>query len=195
MSESCWGLVIVGDEGALDWCADLPVVPDGGGEGQEAGRDAGAGAGAGEGPPTVLFEGELALEGVNDRFDPLAAAGELAEPGGFVLAVGTDQVRAQAGGDEVLEVAPGEALVTEDDLPGADQVVAAFQQGGHDLAFPQPGMGQAPDDRHAVGGGDQIQPEPPEEPRMAGAVSVAGMPGQIRALHGLAAGRARQRRG
>lgn len=35
----------------------------------------------------------------------------------------------------------GEAPVAEDDLPSADQVVAAFQQGGHQLACPMPGVG------------------------------------------------------
>jgi hypothetical protein len=38
--------------------------------------------------------------------------------------------------------------------------MVAFQQGGDDLAFPEPGVGQAPDDRHALGSGDQVQPEP-----------------------------------
>jgi hypothetical protein len=59
MSESCWGLVVVGDEGTLDWCAGLPVAPDRGGEGQEP--DGGAGVDPGEGAPAVLFEGELPL--------------------------------------------------------------------------------------------------------------------------------------
>jgi hypothetical protein len=47
-----------------------------------------------------MFEGEPALEGVDDGLDPLAAAGEAAEPGGFVFAVRADQVRAQVIGDE-----------------------------------------------------------------------------------------------
>jgi hypothetical protein len=107
----------------------------------------------------VLFEGELTLEGVDDGLDPLAAAGEAAEPGGFVLAVGADQVRALVIGDEGFEVAAGEALVAEDDLPGADQVMIAFQQLGHHFALAQPGARQAPDDRHAPGGGDQVETE------------------------------------
>jgi hypothetical protein len=72
--------VVVGDEGAFDWCAGVPVVPDGGGEGQEPGGD--AGVDPGEGAAAVVFEGELPFEGVDDGFDPLAAAGELAEAGG-----------------------------------------------------------------------------------------------------------------
>ena len=90
---------------------------------------------------------------------------------------------------------PAKPLVAEDDLPGADQVVVTFQQGGDYLALAEPGVGQAPDDRHALGSRDQVQAEPPEEPRMAGAVPVAGVPGQVRALHRLPGGRARQRRG
>jgi hypothetical protein len=56
-------------------------------------------------------------------------------------------------------------------------------------------MGQAPDDRHALSSGDQVQAEPPEEPGVAGAVPVAGVPGQVRAPHGLPAGGTRQRGG
>ena len=103
-------------------------MPDGGGQGQQPGGD--AGVDAGEGAAAVVFEGELAFEGVDDRLDPLPLPGQLAEPGGLVFAVGADQVRVQVAGDEGLEVAPGEALVAEDDLPGADQVVVTGQQGG-----------------------------------------------------------------
>jgi len=61
----------------------------------------------------------------------------------------SDQLRAQAAGEEVFEVPSGEALVTEDDLTGADQLVVAFQQaattsrspilGDADLAYARPG--------------------------------------------------------
>ena len=65
--------MVVGDEGALDRCADLPVVPDGGVERQEAlddprpepGRDASA----------VAFEAELVLQGPDDGLDPLTQLG------------------------------------------------------------------------------------------------------------------------
>ena len=56
-------------------------------------------------------------------------------------------------------------------------------------------MGEPPDDRHAVGGGDQIEAEPPEVAGVARAVAVAGVPGQIGALDGFPRGRARQRGG
>ena len=58
----------------------MPVVPDGGGEGEQAGGD--AGVDPGQGAAAVLLEGELAFEGVEDGLDPLPAAGEAAEPGG-----------------------------------------------------------------------------------------------------------------
>jgi hypothetical protein len=131
--------VVVRGEGSFDGRADSPVVPNGGGEGEQAGGD--AGVDARQGASAVGFEGELAFESVDDRLDPLAAPGELAEPGGLVFAVGADQVRSQAAGDEGLEVFAGEALVAEDDLPGADQVVTALQQGGNDLAFAYTGAG------------------------------------------------------
>ena len=108
-------------------------MPDRGGEGEEAGGD--AGVDAGQSAAAVLLEGELAFEGVEDCLDPLPLAGELPEPGCLVFAVGADQVRSQLAGDELLEVFPGEALVAEDDLPAADQLVVAFQQGAGDLAL------------------------------------------------------------
>jgi hypothetical protein len=58
-------------------------------------------------------------------------------------------VRAEFTGDEGLEVPSGEALVAEDDLPGADQVMVACQQSGDDLAFPEsPGSMTGPGRRH-----------------------------------------------
>jgi hypothetical protein len=45
--------------------------------------------------------------------------------------------------DECFEVAPGEALVPEDDLPLLDQVVITFEQGLGNFAFTQPGVGQS----------------------------------------------------
>jgi hypothetical protein len=61
--------MIVGDQGALDGCADLPVVPDAGVEGEQAlddtcpqpGGDAAA----------VAFEAELEFQRPDDRLDSL----------------------------------------------------------------------------------------------------------------------------
>ena len=84
-------------------------MPDAGGEGQESGGD--AGVDAGQGPPAVVFEGELAFEGVEDGLDPLPDTAEFAETGFLVLAVRADQVSAEVLGDEPFEVAAGEAFV------------------------------------------------------------------------------------
>ncbi len=65
----------------------------------------------------MLFEAELAFEGVEDGLDPLSDAPEPAEAGLLVFAVGADQRCAEVLGDEPFEVAAGEAFVTEDDLP------------------------------------------------------------------------------
>src|SRR5690242_7099095 len=54
------GSVVVGDQGAFVISADLPVVPDGGGHGEQALGDAGAEASSGA--AAVAFEVELALE-------------------------------------------------------------------------------------------------------------------------------------
>ncbi len=60
------------------------------------------------GSAAVLFEAELALEGVDDGFDPLPDPGDLSVPGRFVL--GTPEPL----GAERFELLPGEAFVGED---------------------------------------------------------------------------------
>lgn len=56
--------VVVGDQGALAGRAGEPVVPDSGREGQEPCSD--ACFDAFECAPAVVFEGELAFEGIED---------------------------------------------------------------------------------------------------------------------------------
>ena len=58
----------------------------------------------------MLFQAELALEGVDDSLDPLADTGNLAEAGRFVLAVRPYQVGAEPVGDECFELLADEAL-------------------------------------------------------------------------------------
>jgi hypothetical protein len=53
--------VVVGDQGALDGCADEPVVPDGGVEGEEPLHDARPQPGGDA--PAVAFEAELGVSG------------------------------------------------------------------------------------------------------------------------------------
>ena len=101
---------------------EQPVVPDAGGEGEysladacpDALRDVAA----------VVLEGELALERVVDRLDPLADPAELAEAWLLVLAVGADELRIKRG-DDPLELLAGEALVGDDDLLAGEQPFAA----------------------------------------------------------------------
>jgi hypothetical protein len=91
-------------------------VPDGGGHGQQAlggaGVDAEVGAGA------VFFQGQLSLEGVEDGLDPLADPADGAVAGDLVAAVGADQAQPETVSDQVLELAPGEALVADQDQAG-----------------------------------------------------------------------------
>ena len=125
----------------------------------------------------MIFEAELALEGVEDGFDPLPDAAESAEAGFLALAVRADQRRAQILGDERFEFPPGEALVTEDELSFADEVVVVLKERLGDLAFTDFRVRQAPDDRHAVGGADQVEPESPKVAGVGGAVAVTCVAG------------------
>src|ERR1700674_5018067 len=109
-------VVVVGEVAAggvdLVGVPELPVVPDAGGEGEEALADAGPDA-FGD-VAAVVFEGELAFERVVNRLDPLAHSAELAEPFGFVFAVGADELRVERG-DDLLELLAGETLVADDE--------------------------------------------------------------------------------
>src|SRR5262245_66663651 len=102
------GSVVIGDQRPLDRFGGGPVVPDGGGHGQQPLGDAHVDAGGGA--AAVAFEVELAFEGVVDRLDPLADPADRAVAGFLVAAVGADQVHREGGGDQVFELAPGEAL-------------------------------------------------------------------------------------
>jgi hypothetical protein len=77
--------VVVGDQGSADVVAELVVLPDGCGEGQDALGD--TGTDAGDGAAAVAFEVELALEGVVDRFDDLAQRLEELLAGAGLLAL------------------------------------------------------------------------------------------------------------
>src|SRR6266487_6116763 len=102
--------VAVGGEVAAG-VTDVVVVPQAGGEGEQAQRD--AGADAGQCSPAVGFEGELALAGPKDGLDPLAHRYERAVASRLILAVGPEEVRAERG-HGVLELIAGEALVGHD---------------------------------------------------------------------------------
>src|SRR5947208_11589974 len=109
------GSVVVGSQRSLDGFGGGPVVPDSCCHGEQPLGDAGVEAFGGA--AAVAFEVQLAFEGVVDRLDPLADPADGPVPGCLVAAVGADQGHPEAGGDQVLEVAPGEALVPDEGQP------------------------------------------------------------------------------
>src|SRR5437868_6205323 len=155
------GSVVVGDQGAADVPAELVVVPDRRGEGEQALGD--PGADAGDGAAAVAFQVELAFQGVVDRFDDLAQRFEeaFAGSGRFAPAGGPEQ------GDPGLvefgfERGAVVVLVADQDLPGlSGQAGGAGEDVGQGVAFVGFGAGQRPADRQPVHGADQMQPQSP----------------------------------
>lgn len=137
-------------------------------------------------PCAVVFEAEVATEGLEDGLDPLADAAEFPEPGLFVLALRSHQVCSDAFGDEPFEMTAG-----EDDMIVEDQVVVVAQQGFGDFEVPEFRVGQALDHPRPVWRADQIQATAPEVAGVWGAGTVAGIPGQVEAIGRFAAGAAR----
>src|SRR5512132_3495924 len=88
MIASDWvvGSVVVGDQGALVGCTDLPVPPDPTGQGEQPLRD--PDPDAGQGAAAVPFQPKLALEGLEGALDPLADTAQRPNPAGLVRAVG-----------------------------------------------------------------------------------------------------------
>ena len=177
------GSVVVGHQRPHDGRAGGVVVPDGGGQGEDPLQDPDGDAVVG--PAAVLFEVELALEGVVDRLDGLAQWLEVPAAGGFGLAcgpAGAGRARRRRGLLEVSAVYPLSPMMT---WPGR-------QRSGR----PRRGCRAAPTARRPSGrpgrirlaarqGGDQVQPQPPEPARMAGAVPVLGQAAQVAAFDGL----------
>ena len=155
------GSVVSGGEGSFGGCSYEPVVPDGGGEGEESSHD--ARVDASDGASAVVFEGELAFHRVEHGLNPLTDSAEFPEAFLLVFAVGSDQMGAEFVGHERFERGSGEALVANDHLSGVKQlpVVAEHRFGG--FAFSDLGIRLPPDDRHAVRGAEQVEAESPEE--------------------------------
>ena len=148
--------------------SELVVVGDAGGECEQAYADADAEVVEGSG--SVAFESEGAFGGLDDRFDALAHAGDDGCLSGFGLAVRSDDRGAEFGRGG-FELAAGVALVGDHGLPA---VQSAGEQRDRDLAFSALGGPQRRGARGAVQRGEQMQPHSVEEPRMRGAVAVAG---------------------
>src|SRR3990170_1478696 len=164
-----------------------PVMPATGCEREEALGDAGDEALQGAG--AVSLERELVLAGVEDRLDPLPNPSERAEAGFLVTAVGTQHARSVRV-DDLLELLAGEALVDDERLTGLERPLEEPERA---LALGRVGGGQLKGDRRPVGGTQQVEAKAPEEARMRGAVAVAGMACQLRALDRLARLRAGNR--
>jgi hypothetical protein len=131
--------VVVGDQGALVGGTDLPVPPDAGGQGQQSLGD--SDPDSGQGPAAVLFQAELTLEGLEGALDPLPELAQGALPGWLISAVGSQQP-GPVGGDHLVELAAGEALIGQDDQARTQSSALVVQQGGHDLTLAQLGGGQ-----------------------------------------------------
>src|SRR6266542_2127524 len=185
MNDSKGSAVVVCDQGAEDGLAGVVVVPDGGGEGEEALKDAGDDAVVGA--SAVSFEIELAFQGVVDGLDELAQRFE--EPGagpGFLAFAGGAQERGSLVNQERLEFGAGVTLVGQDDLTGAraEQGVVDLEEVAGDLTLVDLRVGEGERDGQTGGGADQMQAQPPEVAGVAGAVAVAGVAGQVRAFRG-----------
>src|SRR5215470_14348595 len=125
--------VVIGGE-AASGLAQLPVVPDADRAGEHALAD--AGPDALEGAAAVVFERELAFDGVDDRLDPLAEAAERAEARLLVFAVGAQQPGRERAND-LLELLAGEAFVADDELGAVEGAAFAhpLEQDRGDLAL------------------------------------------------------------
>src|SRR6266704_820990 len=161
------GSVVVSQEGASDGLPGLVIVPDGGGQGEDALQDP-DGYSAG-GVPAVGFEVKLTFECVVDGLDDLAQWLEEAGACSLRLAfAGGPQERDARGGDGRLEGGAEVVLVADQGLagPGRDQVRAGGEQAGQDLALVGFRAGQREGDGQAMQGAHQVQPQSPEVARM-----------------------------
>src|SRR5437763_251531 len=117
MINSKGSVVVVGGTRTHYRLGGVVVVPDGGGQGQDALQDPGNHPAAGA--PAVAFQVKLAFEGVVDRLDDLAQRPEEPGAGPFGLTLASRAEQDDPGfGQGGFEVPAGVALVANDDLPG-----------------------------------------------------------------------------
>ena len=137
----------------------------------------------------VLFQAELAFQGVVDRFDDLAQRAELAgaAAGSFVFAGRADQLDTVVG-EEAFELGRDVALVGDECLAGAagEQGRVVVEHVDGDVALVDLRVGHSEGDRQPGRCAHEVQSQPPEEPRVRRAVAVAGPagePGTFRGRH------------
>src|SRR5450830_1500148 len=160
-----------------------PVVEaDAGRQAKEARQDALAQPRHGARPMTL--QGEQVLAGPEDRLDALADGREVRAAARFIFARRTRHGGAHLG-DRRRELTAGVALVA-DEQPAAGAAEAG-QQLKADLTLVAPGISQGERPRRAVGGGQEVQAQAPEEARVGSAVAVAGHDAEGRTLRGLTA--------
>lgn len=131
-----------------------------------------------KGASAVALQGEDVLAGPKDRLDALSYRGEMKAAVGLVLSRRSDD-RGVESVDRCCEVAPGIALVADEDLPTAS--ACPFEQLDPDLALVALGRGECESTRRAVGSEDAMQAKAPEEARMGSTVAIVGGIGESRA--------------
>ena len=143
--------MVVGEQGPGDWLAGAVVVPDHGGQGQDALQH--PYGHACRGVPAVAFQVQLAFEGLVDRLDHLPQRAEQVRAGplGLALAGRAQQPDAKLG-QLGLEPAAVVVLVGDQGLagPGSHQGRVGGQDAQQYLALVGLGAGQREADRQAV---------------------------------------------
>src|SRR5580698_356896 len=183
------GLGAVVDECAAG-ASELVVEGDRGGEAEEALKD--SLSEAGEGAGAVVLEGEGSLAAPEDALYALADRREVWASAGLVFAAGSDD-RGVHLADTGGELASRVALIADQ----RDRALPACAGEQLKRDVPLITFGGSYRDRSGcpVGRGQQVQPETPEEPAVAGAVAVVSGIAECRALDRLAASGALNRGG
>src|SRR5664280_1068290 len=180
MTNSKGSSVVIGDERAQDGLLAVMVVPDGSSESKQSlqhpGHDALGSV------SSVSFQVELAFQGFVDRLDELPEGLQEPRTGSRSLAfLGRSDESCALAGKEALELGAGVALVGQDDLarPMAEQIGVDLEEVPGHLPLVDLGIGQCEGNRKASWRTDQVQSQSPEVAGVAGAVSIAGEPGEI----------------
>jgi hypothetical protein len=153
------GSVVVGQQGSLDRLAGAVVVPDRGGQRQDALHD--ADPHASRGAAAVPFEVELAFERVIDRLDDLPQRFEELRPCSRRLTLTGRAQQVQTGTSQLaLKLAAVVVLVRDHDLPHprGRQLRVGVEDPEQGLALIGLGAGQGEPDRQAMQGAQQVQP-------------------------------------